>query len=260
MHKGFNLTLDDDSVEGRWLKREYASYSPIYEATKESTREKISSYLKGGVIDAKKLQEDWFQSVKADVFISHSHTDEALAIAIAAALEDKLELKCFVDSCVWGNSEALLKEIDNKYCRHSNGTSYDYDQRNRSTSHVHMMLQGALAKMIDRTECVIFLNTPKSMVTKEELENDTRTGSPWIYTEVLTTKLIEKQQIKRPYQVLGKAILESERQHMVMDSLPPFYHDLDLEHLTRLDVSDFTDWLSTVRRGSRALDELYGYL
>ena len=258
MHQGFNLTLDDDSVEGRSLRRQYGDYSPTYEARKASTLDSISSYLKGGVIDAKKLQEDWFQSVKADVFISHSHADEALAIAIAAALEDKLKLKCFVDSCVWGNSELLLKEIDNKYCRHTNGTSYDYDQRNRSTSHVHMMLQGALAKMIDRTECIIFLNTPKSMVTKDELENETRTGSPWIYTEVLTTKLIEKQSLGRPYELLGKRALESAG--VVMDSLPPFYHDLDLEHLTPMDASDFTDWLSSARRGTRALDKLYGYL
>lgn len=259
MYQGFNLTLDEDSVEGRWLKRQYAGYSPIYEARKASTRDSISSYLKGGVIDAKKLQEDWFQSVKADVFISHSHADEALAIAIAAALEDKLELKCFIDSCVWGNSADLLKEIDNKYCIHSNGTSYDYDQRNRSTSHVHMMLQGALAKMIDRTECVIFLNTPKSMVTEEELENETRTGSPWIYTEVLTTKLIAPQKLERPYELLGRPVFESAR-NMAMDGLPPFYHDLDLEHLTPMDAAGFTDWLSTVRRGTRALDKLYGFL
>ncbi|WP_425218985.1 hypothetical protein [Ralstonia solanacearum] len=258
MYQGFNLTLDDDSVEGRWLKRQYVNYSSKHEARKASTCDSISGYLKGGAIDAKKLQEDWFQSVKADVFISHSHADETLAVAIAAALEDKLELKCFVDSCVWGNSEVLLKEIDNKYCVHSNGTSYDYDQRNRSTSHVHMMLQGALAKMIARTECVIFLNTPKSMVTKDELENETRTGSPWIYTEVLTTKLIEKQSLERPYKLLGKRTLESAG--VVMDGLPPFYHDLDLEHLTPMNTSDFTRWLSTVQRGTRALDELYGRL
>lgn len=259
MHKGFNLTLDEDSVEGRWLKREYAWRSPFYEARKESTRESISSYLKGGVVDAKKLQEHWFESVKADIFISHSHADEALAIAIAGALEDKLGVKCFVDSCVWGNSEVLLREIDNKYCRHSNGSSYDYDQRNRSTSHVHMMLQGALAKMIDRTECVIFLNTPKSMVTKEELENDTRTGSPWIYTEVLTTKLIAQQELDRPYELMGKRAFESAR-HMVMDGLPPFYHDLNLEHLTPMDATELTGWLSAGSRGTRALDRLYGYL
>ena len=255
MYKGFNLTLDENSVQGRRLKNLYGAKSATYNLNKDITRDSISSYLKNDGIDAKKLQEDWFRSVEADIFISHSHADEGLAIALSAALEDRLGLRCFVDSCVWGNAEVLLKEIDNEYCRHTNGRSYDYDRRNRSTSHVHMMLQGALTKMIDRTECIIFLNTPKSIVTKDELENESRTGSPWIYTEILTTKLIRTQDLDRP--VLGRPTMES--LGTVMDSLPAFYHDLDLEHLTPLSVSDFANWLASEKWGVAALDALYGY-
>ena len=45
-------------------------------------------------------------------------------------------------------SNDLLRRIDENYCRHSNGISFDYNKRNYSTSHVHMMLSIALSKML----------------------------------------------------------------------------------------------------------------
>lgn len=256
MYTGFNLTFNEKSPYGAQLVRQYGG-GEKYQARKKGAREHISRYLKNGAIDARKLQEAWFQSVNSDVFISHSHADEEVAIALAEVLEVKLGLRCFVDSCVWGNAEALLKEIDNEYCRRPSGDVYDYDRRNQSTSHVHMMLQGALAKMIDRTECIIFLNTPRSMVTDDELRNESLTGSPWIYSEVLTTRLIEKQRPKRPLKTYLRESLESEK--MAMDSMPPFYHDLDLSHLEKLSMTDFSKWLSTNTRGEAALDALYEF-
>lgn len=61
---------------------------------------------------------------------------------------------------------------------------YEYDNRNRSTSHVHMLLNGALAKMINKTECLFFINTPNS-VNAQDVENPSKTASPWIYSELL---------------------------------------------------------------------------
>lgn len=61
----------------------------------------------------------------------------------------------------------LLREIDEKYCRHSNGTSFDYDKRNYSTSHVHMMLSIALSRMIDKCESVFFLNSENCFLDYE---------------------------------------------------------------------------------------------
>lgn len=256
MYTGFNLTFNEKSAYCAQLVQQFGG-GEKYRTRKSTTKEHISSYLKNGAIDARELQEAWFRSVNANVFLSHSHADEEIAIALAEVLEDKLGLRCFVDSCVWGNAEALLKEIDNEYCRRPSGDVYDYDRRNRSTSHVHMMLQGALANMIDRTECIIFLNTPRSMVTDDELRNESLTGSPWIYSEVLTTKLIEKQAPKRPLKRHVREALESEK--MAMDSMPPFYHDLDLSHLEKLSMADFSKWLSTNTRGEAALDALYEF-
>lgn len=42
-----------------------------------------------------------------------------------------------------------------------------------------MMLNGALAKMINSTECLIFMNTPNS-IKAQDVENENKTASPWI--------------------------------------------------------------------------------
>ena len=94
-----------------------------------------------GIIDGTKLQENWFPTKqKFDVFLSHSHNDEKLAILFAGFLKEKLDLDTFIDSCLWRYSNDLLKELDKKYCKYSDGVSYDYNKRNYSSSHVHMML------------------------------------------------------------------------------------------------------------------------
>lgn len=256
MYKGFNLKLSETSAFANRLLAQYGSQAGAFRARKASARATISAYLQNGAIDATQLQEDWFSSVPAHIFISHSHADEKLAMAVAAALEDKLELDCFIDSCVWGNADDLLKEIDNEYCLQSSGKMYDYAKRNRSTSHVHMMLQGALVKMIDRSECVIFLNTPKSMVVKQDLTLKSRTSSPWIYSEILATRLIEKREPERTIRERVQASLE----HRGMDEMPAFHHDLDLKHLTAMSSTQLDLWLGSGRRGESALDALYGWL
>ena len=74
------------------------------------------------------------------------------------------------------------------YC--SNGTSFDYDKRNYSTSHVHMMLSIALSRMIDKCESVFFLNSENSISIAEEISKE-RTASPWIYNELSLADMIE---------------------------------------------------------------------
>ncbi|MBN0147988.1 hypothetical protein JTL51_34360, partial [Pseudomonas aeruginosa] len=93
------------------------------------------------------------------VFLSHSSQDANEAIQIALELQENCDLSVFVDSCIWGSIYDLLKAIDNKYCRREGNINYDYDERNRSTAHVHMILTTALQRMIDQTDTIIFMNT-----------------------------------------------------------------------------------------------------
>ena len=173
--------------------KEYESSGQEYYAKIQTD---IQSSLKefigiDGVIDGTKLQESWFPTrQKFSVFLSHSHADEKLAVSIAGFLKKELNLNTFIDSCLWGYSNDLLREIDEKYCRHSNGTSFDYDKRNYSTSHVHMMLSIALSRMIDKCESVFFLNSENSISIAEEISKE-RTASPWIYNELSLADMIE---------------------------------------------------------------------
>lgn len=67
-----------------------------------------------------------------------------------------------------GVCRQFIKKIDDKYCvSYINKENYDYKKRNYSTSHVHTMLTVALSKMIDKTECIFFINTPESLNISE---------------------------------------------------------------------------------------------
>lgn len=162
-------------------------YNQIKMDVQKSLKEFIGT---DGVIDGTKLQQNWFPTQqKFSVFLSHSHSDEKLAISLAGFLKKELDLDTFIDSCIWGYSNDLLKEIDEKYCRHANGVSFDYDKRNYSTSHVHMMLSIALSKMIDNCEAIFFLNSENSISLNEEIKKE-RTTSPWIYNELSLADMI----------------------------------------------------------------------
>jgi hypothetical protein len=87
----------------------------------------------------------------------------------------------------------LLKVIDRKYCRNDDNSAYNYDKRNYSTSHVHMMLNTALHKMIDRCELFLFLGTPNSVSVKNGIENQKSLKSPWIYSELSFLKHVRKK-------------------------------------------------------------------
>ncbi|MGB1318990.1 MAG: hypothetical protein ACPG5W_12310, partial [Flavobacteriales bacterium] len=64
--------------------------------------------LNNGKVDASGMQENWFPQVEADIFISHSHRNHRLAIALAGWLHGKFGLTSFIDSCIWGYSNDLL--------------------------------------------------------------------------------------------------------------------------------------------------------
>lgn len=151
-----------------------------------------------GSLQADDIINNWFPSINADVFISHSHKDEEYVLGLAGWLKTHFGLNSFIDSAVWGYSDELLKKIDNKYCKSRNGDTYDYQKRNRSTSHVHMMLSTALMNMIDRCEVFIFVETQNSFTPSEYFDSDGETESPWIYSEL---SLVEKMRESIPERV-----------------------------------------------------------
>lgn len=203
MYRGFQLDLRGQSPEQHTFITELLNFSNQGKALKEVNESIIkktldSFFLSNGSIDGSKMQTNWFPQIKADVFISHSHQDEELTLGLAGWLEKHFGLKAFVDSAVWGYSDYLLQKIDDKYClqeKEEKGLySYSYKKRNRSTSHVHMMLSVALTRMIDSTECLFFLNTPQSVSPNLSIANQETTSSPWIYSEIVMSRLVMKKQ------------------------------------------------------------------
>lgn len=179
-HYFYNNTLNPHLKTGQEI------YNRFEKQAKKSLRDFV---YQNGHIDGSALKEYWFHIEKADVFLSHSHKDITKVAAFAGWLYDTFGLTAFIDSCSWGYCNDLLQEIDDEYCKNTSGNTYNYQLRNYTTSHVHMMVSSALSQMIDKTECIIFFDTPNSIVLSNELEhvknrNHKATLSPWIYHEL----------------------------------------------------------------------------
>lgn len=252
MYVPFKMNLPYFS--GASLESYYAEGKKLYDAHKTSIKKSIEQYLSTeGVLNASEIEKDWFPTFNADIFLSHSHKDEKQVIALAGFLQ-KLGLTAFIDSCVWGYANDLLKQIDNKYCickTKSDGTveSYDYEKRNQSTAHVHMILNSALLKMMDSTECLIFLDTPNSLKVKD-IANGV-TNSAWIYSELLLSKYIgRKKPIRKRHQ---SDVSESfEHNALVVE------YDTDISHLRLLSFADIELAYRNAAPGGKAvLDQLY---
>lgn len=238
MYRGFNLKLNHENLYSSYLQKG----NELLNHYKNETFGKIEKFIKeNDKIDGTKMQENWFPKVDADIFISHSHKDENLAKGLAGWLYNKFGLEAFIDSCVWGNANDLLKVIDDKYCHFNNDLSqpYDYNKRNYSTSHIHMMLSTALTMMLDNTECIFLLNTDNSISTSSLIDN---TESPWLYSEITLTKLLRIRVPKRKLNLIQKGkegmkmLIEAEKKEM------GFEYEVDLKHLVELDQSKLDLW------------------
>jgi len=231
---------------------DYEAGQKLWNENTAQVRTKLETFLRSdGSLDGSEMQKNWFPQVDADVFISHSHQDQTLAIKLAGWLSRHFALRPFIDSCVWGNSEVLLKIIDDEYCLNPGRETYSYEKRNRSTSHIHMMLSVALTKMIDNTECAWVLNTQNSVTSKGVVE---RTQSPWIFSEIFTMRLIRRkdaathrQQVK-----LAKAIAMGRR----ADGLIDISYLAPLDLFAKVNAMTLQTWNATPR-GLHALDLLY---
>ncbi|MGF2191269.1 hypothetical protein ACQUD0_13210 [Vagococcus fluvialis] len=201
MFKGYNLDLSKKEHQAFFNVNEedIINFDREMEALKEVLQSNIGKKTTlprttDNKIDGSKLINDWFPSYEAQVFISHSHLDTRTAKRLACWLKNTFNLTTFIDSTIWGSADKLLNRIDNKYSvlrKDKNGTTtYNYKTRNYTTSHVHMMLSTALVDIMNSTECIIFLNTPASLVVNEV--KDQKTNSPWIYNELKIASIIEK--------------------------------------------------------------------
>ena len=233
MFQGYNLNLQQDTT---FFDAYYEAGKMLYKDQEDRVIKKLE-YFKdlSDDLKAEDIIKEWFPEIEADIFLSHSHQDEELVISLAGWLKEKFGLVSFIDSTVWGYADKLLKEIDMEYCALPLGR-FDYKMRNYSTAHVHMMLSSALACMMDKCECLFFVNTPRSF-TEEEMQEG-KTLSPWIFFEIRISKIIRRKIIGRtPDDFISSKL----SQESIDESLDVEYQ-LDLNHLRNIDITTLQRW------------------
>ena len=205
------------------------------------------------------MRKDWFPEVEADIFISHSHTDKDLAICLAGWLYKKFEIRAFIDSMIWNYADDLLLAIDKRYCLSQDESHYIYQKRNYSTSHVHIMLTASLNKMIDKVECFFFIKTPNSITTQKAIE-DAKTYSPWIYSEIETSRIIRKKPWKfyRKFDASEIKLFSESKQEDINKKLK-IEHPLDTGHLEEISKNELLLWVQQFKANPEKypLDNLY---
>ncbi len=250
MYTGFNLKINNLFTEAQ-EKYYFAKGQELFKSYSNTIEQKLDELiLENGNIDGGKMQTNWFPTVQTDIFLSHSHKNEKLAITLSGFIYDNFKIKTFVDSCIWGYSAELLKKLDEKFCKMDNGY-FDYNKRNFTTSNVHMMLSIALTKMIDKTECLFFLNTPDSISIKDGVKSSTL--SPWIYAEIETSKLIRRKKLSH-YRIRKETRYFSKADLKLNESIE---YPLDLDHLTIIDQNDILKWKTDYNNEEYPLDLLY---
>lgn len=262
MFLGVDLTLSDDFVKS--FAQHLRTGRQLHINKKIRIRSTLNELLRSdNVLDANKVRAHWFPEIDCDIFISHSHTDEDKAIALAGWLYDEFSLECFIDSTVWGYADDLLKILDDKFCKNQDGTLYDYNMRNRSTSHVHMMLSTALSMMLDKAECLIFMNTPQSITSENVVKSSQSeiTGSPWIYYEIATSRLLERHFNEGRRSRFGRRGVAKAATESLREDLQVAYA-LDKDHLYKLDELKLLRWSlrQTSSQERYPLDSLYRLL
>lgn len=188
----------------------------------------------------------WFPKVNSHVFISHSHVDKNKAISLANFLYEKFGIRSFIDSEVWGYLDNALLALNKEYNQiPDQENTYYYESCNKLASNLNLILSSALINMIDSADCMIFINTENSCT----FENDSfSTKSPWIFTEILMSSLLERKGHKdRPLTIalesvkgaedagLNKqAVLKAKRELVIN-------YPLGMQHIVKVDDNILND-------------------
>jgi hypothetical protein len=249
MFRGFNLNIDNTDIVDR-----HEIGQQLYNQFEMAARRPLNLFLENdGSIDVESMKNDWFPEIDANVFISHSHKNRDTAIALSGWLYTSFKLRSFVDSCIWGYANDLLKLVDDEYCYNTETQTYSYARRNNSTSHIHMVLSTALNMMINRAECIIFLNTPEAICANDAIRKS-RTYSPWIYSEIAITQLIEKRSKEE-----HRGIIKTATEVIAESKQLRFSYPVNLSHLVDINVGTLEKWKSKcqIKTYRYPLDALY---
>ncbi|MEJ8738620.1 toll/interleukin-1 receptor domain-containing protein [Erysipelotrichaceae bacterium HCN-30851] len=239
MYRCFNLSLDQWEFENN-DKQFLDNCKRCGIELKENLVNAFDSILNAsidgnGVISGENFIDSWFPIDNYDVFLSYSHDDEELALLLAGFLKYQFGLRVFIDELFWGSADDLLHKLDDKYCKNKEG-NYDYRKRNFTTTHVHAMLSTAIAKTINNSEVIIFLNSEKSVYKVRDEVSEDRTLSPWIYEEVFFTTVIgEREWYEHRLDKLKESTINFQKSMKISYLVPN-------EHFIPIQYNDLCEW------------------
>lgn len=254
MFVGYNLEIDDKEN----LFKDYVEKGKTHvKNQKRIVESSLEKYLNGDVLDGTGIGDDWFPEIEADIFISHSHANVDLANGLAGWLHEKFNLKCFIDSNVWGYADNLLEMINEEYSdkrpSENNGCIYSHEKCNTASKHVNTLLNIALHKMIDKCETTILINTNESIPKYSEVYKES-THSPWLYSEIVCTQLIRR---KRLLEYRSK--IQKRRTVLLEYNDYNVEYEVSTDHLFDLTMDNLESWKKFFLNNSKEypLDILY---
>ncbi|PXY01745.1 hypothetical protein DF185_09785 [Marinifilum breve] len=256
MFKGYKLSRIDFKDN---LDHYYAVGNKLFKGQSNTVKSKLDEFfLSDKSLDGVKIIDSWFPEIKANVFLSHAHRDSKEVVALSGWLYENFGIIAFIDSCVWGYGNDLIQILDNQYSRIDEKQNlYNYKKVLLSASHVHMMLSTALNSMIDKTECLIFYDTPNSI---KSFESKDKTESPWIYSEIAFSEIAR---MRHPIRLTSqkpeiRAFKEGGKLGGIEKGLKVKY-DARTKHLKDITVDHLNEWFNsgTFTSVEEALDKFY---
>lgn len=206
-----NSFLITDSKYNQELDPKLKLENPVLKITNATTKKNGSELI--GEVDYDDFIENWFPKTNAHVFISHSHQDKQKAVALANFLYKKFGIKSFIDSEVWGYLDDAMLELNKKFNPiEGKENTYQYEECNKLAGSLNLILSSALIKMIDSADSLFFINTANSV---NDVNDGFKTSSPWIFTEILLSSMLEK----KPHARRPELMLESASSDIVFDSI-----------------------------------------
>lgn len=250
MYRGFNVKItsiqNSDLMSRNYWHRHFEDNKSI----RVTFVKPIESYLTEGMnFDGESIRQGWFPSkMNFDIFISHARNDKILAFALADWLEENFGLSCFIDSLVWSHYESLQEKLDEFYTKKYRLT-YNEIFRNRVYQNIDLMLNTSLMEVMNKCECLFFLNTPHSI--QSDKMHQYLTDSPWLFSEISMFNHIEKSEpSRRKSRVVGFSQANESK----------ILHLTDLSNLTTLNLMSLNKWESLTNEYNHPLDILYEYV
>lgn len=240
MYKAINLLTENHNIKVPKTKNGYNKFPKITDIFKDG------EYNVNDIIDEHLSTEEHF-----DFFISHSHKDMGLAIRISNFLK-KFNIKCFIDSMYWDCIYDALYDIDSKHCvskydKNGKIDTFNYKKRNATTAAVYSILTTQLSKAMDRSDCIIFLNTDNSLCERNDLRNSTY--SPWLYHEISMTSLLNKKTPPYMRPKIGDSYgVSASTEHLLAEDqeVAKFKFDLssEIRNMPSVYINEFIDFFN----------------